>query len=406
MSAHQPTQRWLPCEEDATGHSFGEEELANLARVMSSGVLLASRSGFVGELEAEFAGRNGVAHAIAVSSCTTGLQAALAIRNFAPGSEVITTPLTDIGGVSAILQAGLVPVFADVDPVTGNIDPDSVRRAIGPRTVALIVTHLVGRPCALDLLMSAARDHDLYVVEDCAQAFDARFDDRPVGTFGHVGVFSTQQTKHISSGEGGLLLTNDDNRALALRTWINKGVAGGVRARDEDHPVLGANARMTELQAAVLLPQLTRLTETVARRIAAAESLSAELNAIDGVSGPDTDPRSTQTYWKYLLTVESQNSALCERIATALDEREAIVGPRYLHLPLFAKSLFTRYPRRLVGRAAATFHEPGGSDDLDLFPGVRAFMDRSIVLWWNENVSAHHVERIAELIRRVAADPH
>ena len=391
--------RTLPCEDDGTGHSFGDAELANLAAVLDSGVLIAHNDGFTQQLEAAFAERYGVRHAIACSSGTSALQAALAALQLPEGAEAITTPLSDIGGVSPLLAEGLIPVFADVDPVTGNVDPDSVEAAISPATRVIVVTHLVGKPCDMTRLTEIAARHGLLIVEDCAQAYDARHAGRLVGTFGAVGTFSTQQTKHISSGEGGLLVTDDDDIAYFLRSWINKGVAGGVRARNEDHPMLGMNARMTELQAAVLLPQLARLDESVAARVGRARELSAALGDIQGLDLPADTDGEVQTYWKFLLSVDPERlPGARARIAEALDAHGALVAPWYLHLPLFSKSLFATYRRRLVGETVASTRGEAVAE-LDRFTGMRGFIDRAIVLWWNERMSPSDVARIADIIR-------
>ena len=399
MTDTTTTEQWIPCEEDSSGHSFGSEELALVAEVLRSGVLISSASGFTRRLELDFAERYGVSDAIACSSGTTAVQAALAVLDLPPGSEVITTPLTDIGGVSPILQEGFVAVFADVDPLTGNIDPDSVELALSPRTSAIIVTHLVGKPCDMTRLAEIAERNGLKIIEDCAQAYDAKHAGQYVGTFGSVGCFSTQQTKHISAGEGGLMLTDDPVIALRLRSWINKGVAGVVRSRSADHPILGMNARMSEVQAAIAVAQLRKLTGFVEARVSMAESLTAALAGLDGVVCPTNGTVEVQTYWKYLLSIDPvAHPGLRDRIAEELYARHAVVSPCYLHVPLFEKSLFSHYSRRLVGEEAPTTRDPQRDDTLN-FPGMRSFIDRAIVFWWNERMTPDDVERIASLVR-------
>ncbi|MFC5665966.1 DegT/DnrJ/EryC1/StrS family aminotransferase [Kitasatospora misakiensis] len=397
-----PAGRWIPCEEDASGHSFGSEELAAVTEVLTSGRLLSDSGGFVGRLEEAFAARYGAAGAVACSSATSGIQAALVALGLPRGAEVITTPLTDIGGVAPIVAAGLVPVFADVDPVTGNLDPASVEAAVGPRTEAIVVTHLVGKPCDMTALAAIAERHRLLIVEDCAQAYDARHAGVPVGTFGAIACYSTQQTKHISAGEGGLMLVNDPGLIAPVRSWINKGVEGGVRSRTEDHPIVGANARMTELQAAVLCAQLDKLTGFVTARITRARELSAALADIPALTTPSSGVGEVQTYWKYLLSVDPHRlPGVRERLDAELDARRAVVQPCYLHLPLFTKSLFDRHAVRLVGEsAAATGRRPATAEGFD---GMRGFTDRAVVLWWNERIGAADVARIADLVHTVVA---
>ncbi len=398
------SQRWIPCEEDGSGHSFGAEELALVTEVLTSGVLISSDHGFTRRLEEGIEERYGIAHAIACSSGSTALQAALAALKLDAGSEVITTPLTDIGGISPILQEGLVPVFADVDPVTGNLDPASVEQAISPRTTAIIVTHLVGLPCDMTAIMAIAARHGLAVLEDCAQAYDARHAGTPVGAFGAAGTFSTQQTKHISAGEGGLLVTNDDEIAKTLRSWVNKGVASHARARSADHPIIGMNARMSELQAAVAVAQLGKLDGFVERRITMADALTQALDGLPGIAGPVVPSGDVHTYWKYLITVDPDvRPGLRDRLAAEFADRRAIVAPCYLHIPLFGKTLFQTHPRRLVGDAEASFLDRE-RDELAAFPGTKGFAERAIVIWWNERIGESDVDRIADLVRTVAAE--
>ncbi|WEO77309.1 DegT/DnrJ/EryC1/StrS family aminotransferase [Cryobacterium sp. SO2] len=392
-------ERWIPCEEDGSGHSFGDEELALVTEVLRSGVLISSDAGFTRRFELEIADRYGVGDAIACSSGTTALQGALAVLGLEAGSEVVTTPLSDIGGVSPILQEGLVPVFADVDPVTGNIDPESVERAISPRTSAILITHLVGKPCDMTRLMQIAEKHGLAVVEDCAQAYDARHAGRFVGTFGAIGTFSTQQTKHISAGEGGLAITDDPELARRLRSWVNKGVAARTRSRSADHPILGMNARMSEVQAAIAVAQLGKLDASIEIRISHADLLSEQLAGVEGVICPSNSAGEVQTYWKYLLSVDPEVlPGVRDPMADEFSRRRAVVVPCYLHLPLFEKTLFQRYPRRLVGQDAIGYADKA-RDDTVHFPGMNGFIERAIVVWWNERITVSDVDRIAELVR-------
>ncbi len=402
MTTQAALEHWIPCEEDASGHSFGAEELAAVTEVLSTGRLLSDSGGFVGRLETAFAARYGAPAAVACSSATSAIHAALVALGLAPGAEVITTPLSDIGGVAPIAAAGLVPVFADVDPVTGNLDPDSLAAAVSPRTEAIVVTHLVGKPCDMTRIGEIAARHGLAIIEDCAQAYDARHADVPVGTFGAVACYSTQQTKHISAGEGGLMLVNDPSLTTPLRSWINKGVEGGVRSRTEDHPIAGVNARMTELQAAVLCAQLEKLTGFVSARVARAEQLSAALADLPGITCPSSGAGELQTYWKYLLSVDpAALPGVRDRLDAELDARHAVVQPCYLHLPLFTKSLFDLHPTRLVGEAeAATGRREVKAEGFD---GMRAFIDRAVVLWWNERIEDADVARISDLVHAVVA---
>ena len=255
----------LPSDQDSSGRNFGEEELAFLQEVIESGTLTATKGRMVKSL------RRGVcAHARrpscdACSSGTAAIHAAVAALDPEPGDEIITTPITDMGALAPILYQGAIPVFADVDPRTGNVTADTIAARLSDRTRASS-----SRTCSA-ILARWARSWRwptgtaLPVVEDCAQAYLATSGGRTVGTIGTIGCFSLQQGKHITTGEGGLVVTNDDHLARRVRLFINK--AWGYGDANPDHYFLALNYRMTELQGAVALAQLGKL-EIVGRRSA------------------------------------------------------------------------------------------------------------------------------------------
>src|SRR4030095_14203905 len=178
--------RSLPSDQNATGRSFGEEEIGLLADVIRSGTLFSVSGTFVKNLEKSFAEALGVKHAYACASGTAAVHSAIAAINPEPGDEIITSPITDMGAIAPILYQGAIPVFADVDPRTCNISAKTIEPCLSERTRAIVVTHLFGNPCDMRQIMELAEKHDLPVIEDCAQAFFARDDGRPVGTFGKL----------------------------------------------------------------------------------------------------------------------------------------------------------------------------------------------------------------------------
>src|SRR5262249_28502890 len=218
-SASPPT--W-PSDQDASGRTLGEEELGLLAEVIRSGTLISTKGTFVTRLGQQFADLPGVKSAYACTSGTAAVHAAVAALDVNPGEEIITSPITDMGALTPILYQGAIPVFADVDPRTGNLTAETITPCLSERTRAIIATHLFGNPCDVGAILTLARAHNLPVIEDCAQAFLAQHAGRQVGTLGTLGCFSLQQGKHITTGEGGLIATNDEVLARRVFLFINK----------------------------------------------------------------------------------------------------------------------------------------------------------------------------------------
>jgi perosamine synthetase len=256
----------LPSDQDASGRTFGEEEIMLLAEAVRSGTLISTKGAFVKTLERQFAELLGVKYAYACASGTGAIHTAIAAINPDPGDEIVTSPITDMGALAPILYQGAIPVFADVDPRTCNVTAQTIEPCLSERTKAIVVTHLFGNPCDMGEIMELARSHGLPVVEDCAQAFLARHDGQLVGTIGAIGCFSLQQGKHITTGEGGLVTTNDEALARRLFLFINK--AWGYGDAQPDHYFLALNYRMSELQGAVAVAQLPKLATVVQGRIA------------------------------------------------------------------------------------------------------------------------------------------
>jgi perosamine synthetase len=201
---------------------YGEEELGELEEALNQGTLFYAQGKKVHQLEEEFAKKNGVAYAVATSSGTATIHAAMIAVGISPGDEVIVSPITDMGSIVPILYQGAVPVFADLDPHTYVLDLASVKTRITEKTRAVLAVHLAGNPCPMDELMALAERHNFHVIEDCAQAFGATYKGRPIGTVGHIGCFSYNEFKHISCGDGGLAVTNDERLALRLRLSTDK----------------------------------------------------------------------------------------------------------------------------------------------------------------------------------------
>ncbi|CCH49795.1 DegT/DnrJ/EryC1/StrS family aminotransferase [Pseudodesulfovibrio piezophilus] len=227
----------------------------------------------VAKFESDFATYLGSGHAAACNSCTAALHLGLVALGLKPGDEVITTPLTFCASVNAIIHAGCTPVLADVDPVSMNIDPESIRAKITKRTKAILPVHFAGRACDMDAIMSIATEHDLKVVEDCAHAIETTYKGQHVGTFGNFGCFSFYVTKNVCTGEGGMVMANSEEDIKHVKILGLHGMSADAWKRFSDdgykhYQVVEAGFKynMMDIQAAIGIHQLKRVEEYHVRR--------------------------------------------------------------------------------------------------------------------------------------------
>lgn len=227
----------------------------------------------VAEFEKLVSEYKGVKHAIAVNSCTSGLHLSCLALELRPGDEVITTPLTFCATINAIIHAGGTPVLADIDPDTLNIHPEEICKKISPRTKALLPVHFAGRPCEMSAVMTLAHQHGLRVIEDCAHAIETTYEGTSAGGFGDCGVLSFYSTKNVTTGEGGMILTNDDSLAERFKLMSQQGITTDawhrVSAGDYQHydvAEIGFKYNMMDLQAAIGIHQLQRVDRGWQRR--------------------------------------------------------------------------------------------------------------------------------------------
>lgn len=394
----------LPNDQDASGRSLGEAELARLADVIRSGTLTSTKGSQVPELEQRFAELLGTTSAVACSSGSSAIHAAIAAIDPEPGNEVITTSVTDMGALAPILYQGAIPVFADVDARTGNVSAATIEDRLSDRTVAIVATHLFGNPCDVDAIRALGDAHGIPVVEDCAQAFLARRAGRMVGTIGSIGCFSSQQGKHMTTGEGGIVVSDDPAFTRRIRMFVNKAWPYGEE--NPDHEFLALNSRMTELQGAVANAQLDKLEAGVAQRIEMANQLTAALAGVAGITTPVVRDDDIPTWWKYALLVDAEVvPGGPQALAAELKVGGIASAPRYIQKPAFACKVFTeqrtfgtsRWPFPLA-RAEAVDYSP------ERFPGTYEFLDNVLVLPWNERYQAHHVELLGDAIRAAVAN--
>lgn len=331
-------------------NTIGEDDVSAAVDVIRSGVLSAyigaPGEAFMGgpkvrALEAQAADYFGVRHAIAVNSWTSGLICAVGAIGIEPGDEVITTPWTMAATSTAILHFAGIPVFADIDPVTFNIDPASVERCISPRTKAILAVDIFGQSADMRPLREIAEKYGLKLINDTAQAPGALYGNDYAGTLGDIGGYSLNYHKHIHCGEGGIIVTDDD--LLAARMQLIRNHAEVVIQSDEPAELanmLGYNFRMGEIEAAIASVQITKLKGRIDTRQTAAIRLTAGISDLPGLTTPVTQNGSTHVYYLYGLTIDPDRLGVRRHAVTAALKAEGVpgitVGYQNLHrLPMF-----------------------------------------------------------------------
>ncbi len=333
-----------------------------MLRVLDSDVL----SGFIGaagkffnggkevvEFEGLWAKTYGFKNAVSVNSLTTGLQVAVGAVGIEPGDEVICSPYSMSASATAVLFYGGIPIFADLDLHRFTLDPRSIERCITPRTKAILVVHLFGYPADMDPIMEIAAKHGLRVIEDAAQAPGIYYKSRPVGTIGDVGGFSLNFHKHIHTGEGGLLVTNNDDIALRCRLIRNHGENATEAYGVEDlSNMIGSNYRFTELQAAIGIEQFKKLNGFLSHRADLGRYLDRRLLGIPGLGIQHIESGSTHSYYMYPVRFNEEivgipRSLFLRAVAAELPKprfwdttpfAEGYVRPLYLN-PLYQKKI-------------------------------------------------------------------
>lgn len=301
---------------------------------------ISSRGQFVSKFEDEFKRQIGVEHAVSVSNGTVALHVALMALGIGAGDEVIVPTLTYVASVNAIAHCNATPVFADSTYDTWQLDPESVRRQITPRTRAIMVVHLYGQACEMDAIVEIAREHDLFIVEDCAEAFGTLYKGKHAGGIGDIGTFSFFGNKTITTGEGGMVVSND--RTLIDRVAHLKG-QGLAMHREYWHDVIGFNYRMTNIQAAIGLAQLECSHETIARKREIAHLYKELLKGVR-VEVHSEAPSTRHSYWMNSILVDDvkHRDPLRAYLAQAGIETRPLFYPVHT-MPMYANS-FRSHP--------------------------------------------------------------
>ena len=332
-----------------TGRRFGDEELQQLREALEQQTLFYWHGKKVKGFCEKLGGIYSMPHCAAASSGTAAIHTALGALGVGAGDEVITTPITDMGTLIGILFQGATPVFADLEPHTYNPDPSSIEACITDKTRAILVVHLAGNPADMDAIMDIAERHNLKVIEDCAQSWLSCYKGRLAGTIGDIGCFSTNEFKHISTGDGGAVMTRDEllYRKALMFADKNYDRIGGLAIRNCES--LAPNYRMTELQGAVGIAQLDKLARICERRNEIGDRITHEIAGLPGIYPPKVLEGCKSSYWFYMMRVDAPRAGVdAQGFADALKAEGIPAGKGYIPTCVYEYPLFKgAYPKGL-----------------------------------------------------------
>ena len=382
------------------GRRWGEPERQQLEEMLQQGTLFywgGPRTQLVKERFREVCP---LKYVHTCSSGTAALHIAVAAAGIGPGDEVITSPITDPGTVIGILYQQAVPVFAELGRSTYNLDPEDVRRRITPKTKAIIAVHLAGNPCDMDALKKIADEHNLVLIEDCAQAWGAKYRGRPIGTIGHIACFSLQNSKHITCGDGGIVASSDERFGPNLQRFGDKGYD---RARGLGLDVFATNYRMSEPQAAVVAAQLPRLEKIAARRAELGNLLTEKIRHIPGILPHQVHPEDRCVYWFYMFRIEPK-AFRCSRgeFFKALAAEGVSCASGYIGKPLYGEPVFQkhaffagRWPIKEFGLTTMDYTQHKN-------PEAEAILATGIRVTIHEGMTEEYILSVAQAIEKVA----
>lgn len=318
---------------------IGEEEIEEVVACLRSGWI--GTGPRVAAFEKQFRDYRAMKHAVAVNSCTAGLHLSLLAAGLKVGDEVITTPMTFCATVNAIIHAGLKPVLADVDPVTQNIDPVEIEWHLTPRTRAIVIVHFAGRPCDMGAIMALAQRHNLKIIEDCAHATEAHYEGRPLGSFGDFGCFSFYVTKNMTTGEGGMVVTNSDEAQAKVKMMALHGLTrdawnrfGGEGYKHYEVVDCGFKYNMTDLQAAIGIHQLKRLEANWERRAAIWRRYAEALAHLPVTLPAPAAANTRHSYHLFTLLIDPEASGVTrDQFVQNMTRCRIGVGVHYVSIP-------------------------------------------------------------------------
>jgi len=385
MTGHRLSEEFIPIGRP----DISEDEIAEVIDSLRSGWITYGPK--TQQFEAEFAAAVGAKHAVGLNSCTAGMHLALLGAGIGPGDEVITTPLTFCATVNVIVHAGATPILADVCDEDLNIDPDGIAAKITPRTKAIMPMHHGGQACRMDEIMDLARRHNLVVIEDAAHAAGAAYRGRPIGSIGDAAAFSFYPTKNMTTSEGGMLTTDNDDIAEMARVLRKHGLSTDAWKRNRpdgnsfyDVVAPGFNYAMTDVQAAIGRGQLRRLPEFNARRAEIAARLTARFESIDVIETPRVRPEVDHSWHLYVIRLKLEGLRV-SRNEFEQELRVRKIGTSVNFIPIHYHSYY---------REGFGFHKGD-------FPVAEDAFDRMLSLPMYPGMTDADIDRIATAVEEI-----
>ncbi len=394
----------LPSIKDKSGRQIDTKELEEVKSVLESGTLSYLYGNKVKKFEKLFAAKFGIKYAFAVSSGTAALHTAMVYLNPEPGDEIIMSPISDMGSVIPILYQLAVPVFVDIDPKTQNIDPELIESKITKRTKGIIVTHIYGNAADMNPIMKIAKKYNIFVIEDCAQAHLTMYHGRYVGTIGDMGCFSLQQSKHITTGDGGMVISHQNKQFQRdIRLCTDKGWPREKKVRD--HYFLAPAYHMTELQGAVGIAQIEKYDNCINNRRKTAKMLDELIDKNESVQLICELPDTIGTYFLYCFRLNPAYFKVnIQKIVEALNKEGLPCEQGYPgNIPLYLYPVIK--DKKTFGTSGWPFDMPHNENNYSysegLCPEAEKACEETIVLPWTEGYEDKHVYLIADAINKV-----
>jgi dTDP-4-amino-4,6-dideoxygalactose transaminase len=389
-----------------TGSRFGEEELQQLKEALEQNTLFYWSGTKVKRFCEKTADMYGMKHCVAASSCTAAIHAALGALGVTEGDEVIVSPITDMGSVIGILLQNAIPVFADLDPHTYNMDAKTIETKITDKTKAILVVHLAGNPADMDPIIALAEKHGISVVEDCAQSWLSYYKGRLAGTIGDIGCFSTNDFKHISTGDGGLLVMNSEDLYYKAFRFVDKNYDRFGRDQASRAIVsLAPNYRMTELQGAVGLAQLDRLEGICQARNSHCERITQEISGLAGIYPPKVHEGNKSSYWFYMMRINKDESGVePAEFCRAMNAEGIPTAHGYIPVCVYEYPMFTE--KSAYPGTHAPFDSPYYGREISygkgLCPVAEDILETAAVIRVNEHFTEQDITDIIKAIQKVA----
>lgn len=384
---------------------FGKEELKQVEEALNQNTLFYWRGTKVKELNRKFAELYGTKYCVATSSGTAAIHTALGAVGVTAGDEVITSPVTDMGSIIGIIYQNAIPVFADIDPYTYNMSPEAIEACITDKTKAIIVVHLMGNAADMDRIMEIAKRHNVAVIEDCAQAYMTYYKGRLAGTIGDIGCFSLNDFKHISAGDGGLCITNDEN--LYKRAWkfSDKNYSRTGEDVGRTIPYIAPNYRMSELVGAVGIAQVDKVVSICKRRNRIGEKITAAIKDLPGIYPPAVYGDSKSSYFAYLFRLnEAELGADVKTFIQALKAEGIPCYKGYIDSCVYEYDMFKN--KTGFEGTHAPFDSPNYGREIEyktgMCPIAEEVIQTSVRIYLKEYYTEQDVQEIIAGIRKVA----